>query len=271
MVIIKMKNEDIVKPADEEKRLHTSLNLLESQTNALSKIAETRNMSKTAIMDEVIRTYLSKENETTQIDQMLSATNGFWFNRDLERTKQLLTPEKAKLLLPEQTVYLYLKLRDAADRNRVFEALGLNDVLMEFNTVNKWLEEVSNFKDERLVGYNLDMLAHKVHAKLTQTQELYLAAKLGKSSMEKLRKHIIEKFPHPQLFKENNAEKSSSDDPPTLETVLSAIGEPEKAWNALPEPLRKQIQEAVGNENFEFAKGLATAAKIAAKIALKPR
>lgn len=249
----------------EGKRLHTSLNLLISQADALSEIAEAKNMSKTSIIDEAIRTFLSKENETTKIDQMLSSTDGYWFERNLEQVTKLLPPDDAKKLLPKQKVHLYLKLKNDADRQRVFEALGLTTDLDEINTVNDWLKEVSKIQDGKLRGYNLNSLAHKVRAKLTPLQEKYLGAKLGKDSMEKLSQHINDKMPKAQIFKDNT-EKSNSENP-SLETVLEVINEPEKAWNALPEPIREQIREAIGNKQFELAKGLA----IGAKALVKPR
>jgi hypothetical protein len=248
---------EIVEPT-EGKRMRTSFNILTTQVDALAEIAEAKNLTKTALIDEALATYLSEVNKTTKIDGMLATTNSFLFSRDLERVKELLSPDEAKKLLPPQKVYLYSKLKDVTDRQRVFEALGLITDLDEINTINMLLEKASKFKDGKLLGYNLNMLAHHIRAKLTPLQEKHLALKLGTDSIKKLKRHIIDKFPQPQIFK--NMEKTSSENP-TLETVLTVVQVSEKAWKTLPESIRKQVHEAVAKGQLELAKGLVTGAK----------
>ena len=192
---------EIAEPT-EGKRLRTTLNLLKTQVDALSEIADAKNLTKTAIIDEALSIALSKLNDTTQIDQAIASSNSFWFSRDLERIKQSLPSEEAKKLSPQQKVYLYSKLKDVADQLRVFEALGLITDLDEINTINMLLEKVSKFQDGRLLGYNLPMLSQNIRAKLTPLQEKYLSSKLGIGSMNKLKQHIIGKFPKSKIFGE---------------------------------------------------------------------
>lgn len=251
-------NETEIAEPTEGKRMRTSFNILTTQVDALSEIADAKNLTKTTLIDEALTTYLSEVNKTTKIDEMLATTNSFLFSRDLERVKEFLSPDEAKKLLPPQKVYLYTKLKDVTDRQRVFEALGLITSLDEINTMNAMLEKVSKFQDGRLLGFNLNMLAHNIRAKLTPLQEKYLALKLGTASINKLKQHIINKFPQPQIFKD--MEKPSSENP-AVETVLAVVQVSEQAWKALPEPIRKQVHEAVAKGQLEWAKGLVTGAK----------
>ena len=257
----KEKETEIVEPT-EGKRIRTSLNLLMTQVDALSEIADAKNLTKTAIIDEALSIALSKFNDTTQIDQAIACSNSFWFSRDLERVKQSLPYEEAKKLSPSQKVYLYSKLKDAADQQRVFEALGLITDLDEINTINMMLQKVSKFQDGRLLGYNLPMLSQSIRAKLTPLQEKYLASKLGTESMNKLKQHINDKFSKSTIFEETQQKPSSSMNP-ALETVLAVVEISEQTWKALPAPLRKQIHEAVVKGQLELAKGLVAGAQAA--------
>jgi hypothetical protein len=257
---------EIAEPT-EGKRIRTTLNLLRTQIEELSEIADAKNLTKTAIIDEALSIALSKLNDTTQIDQAIASSNSFWFNRDLERVKQILPPEEAKKLSPHHKVHLYSKLKDAIDQQHVFEALGLITDLDEINTINAMLEKASKFQDGRLLGYNLNMLAHNIRAKLTLLQEIYLAFKLGMEAMNKLRQLATDKFPKLQIFTEQTQPRQNpSQENVTLETILAVIGENAEVWRALPESVKKQVHDAVAKGQVDLAKGLVVGAKATMEI-----
>jgi hypothetical protein len=253
------KETEIVEPA-EGKRLRTSLNLLKTHVDGLSEIADARNptVTKTAIMDEALSIALSKFNDTTFIDQMVAETNDFWFNRNLERVKQLMPIEKAKNLSPYQKAYLNFKLKDSADRQRTFEALGLVTELDQITTMNEFLEKASKFKDGKLLGFNINQIAHEIRAKLTPLQVQYLTMKLGLESINKLRQLTISKFPKIEIFTEKSTEETSMN--PAVETILAALQIGRATWNMLPQETRQQIHEAVAQGQLELAKGLVAGA-----------
>jgi hypothetical protein len=247
----KSESENLIEPT-EGKRLRTTLSLLKTHVDGLSEIADARNpaMTKTAIMDEALSLALSKFNDTTFIDQMLMQTNDFWFNRDLERVKQIISIEKAKTLTPYQKAYLHFKLKDPADRQRVFEVLGLVTELDQINTMNDILEKASKFKYGKLLGYNFNKIAHDIRAKLTPLQVKYLTLKLGSETIEKLKIYTLNKFPKSDIFSKEETMN------PDIETVLATIQIGQKTWDALPESFQKQIHDAVGKGQTELARKL---------------
>lgn len=244
---------EIIEPT-EGKRLPTTLKLLKSHVDGLSEIADARDLTKTAIIDEALSIAISKFNDTTFIDQMLRETSNFWFNRDLERVKQLMPIEKAKSLSPYQKAYLNFKLKDRADRQRVFEALSLVTELDQINTMNVVLEKASKLQDGKLLGFNVNRIAHEIRAKLTPLQVQYLRMKLGSESINKLQQLTINRFPKIEIFKEKSTEETSMN--PAVETILAALAISRATWNALPDGTKQQIHELVAMGQLELAKGL---------------
>jgi len=195
---------EIIEPI-EGKRQRTTVNLLQTDVDALSEIAESKDLTKTHIIDTALSLAMSKFNETTTIDQMLKQTNNFWFNRDLDIVKQILPPEQAKTLTPHQKAYLYVNLRDSTDRQKVFEALDLLNDLDQINAMNLILEKASKFQDGQLLGYNINIIANEIRAKITPLQRKYCQFKLGSENLAKLEALTVDKFPKPAIFKEKES------------------------------------------------------------------
>lgn len=186
----KVDDPEIIEPT--EGRVQTSLRLLKKHVVGLSEIAEGKGLNKTEIMDEALTIALGQLNDVTQIDKMLKKTSNFWFNRDLDHVKSLLPIEKAKDLTPYQIAYLCINLKDPSDRARVFEALDLTEKLDEINAMNLILEKASKFQDGKLLGYNLNILANEIRAKITLLQDKYLHLKLGSKSVKQLEERTKE-------------------------------------------------------------------------------
>ena len=254
--LIKMENEtEIIEPT-EGKRLPTCLKLLKSHVDGLSEIADARGLTKTAIIDQALSVAISNFNDTTFIDQMLAETKNFWFTRDLERVKQLMPLEKAKNLSPYQKAYLNFKLKDLADRQRVFEALSLVTELDQISTMNAVLEKASKLQDGRLLGFNINKIAHEIRAKLTPLQVQYLTLKLGSETIEKLQQLTINKFPKIEIFKATEESPMN----PAVETILAVLSISRATWDALPDGTKQQIHDAVAKGQLELARGLVAGA-----------
>lgn len=193
------KSEKVIAPL-EEKRVKTTVNLKQIHVDGLNKIAVAKAMTQTAIIDEAITVALSKFNDTTSIDKMLEDTNGFLFNRDIDRVLQMLPIEVAKKLAPSQLAYLYVGLKDSADRQRVFSALSLSNALDDINEINRCLETASKFIDGKLAGYNLSTLANQLKAKLSPLQKEYLLKKIGQSAFEALKERRQDLFLEKSVF-----------------------------------------------------------------------
>lgn len=193
------KSEKVIAPI-EERRLKTTVNLKQIHVDGLNKIAVAKGMTQTAIIDEALSIALSQFNDTAFIDKMLAETNGFIFNRDLERVTQLLSADIAKKLTPSQIAYLYIGLKDSADRQRVFSALPLTQALDEINEINRCLETASKFADSKLTGYNLSTLANQLKAKLSPLQKEYLLKKIGQSAFDELKEKRQEIFTEKNVF-----------------------------------------------------------------------
>jgi len=194
-----IKSEKVIAPI-EERRLKTTVNLKQTHVDGLNKIAVAKGMTQTAIIDEALSIALSQLNNTTFIDKMLAETNGFIFNRDLERVTQMLSADVAKKLAPSQIAYLYVGLKDSADRQRVFTALSLTSAFDEINEINRCLEIASKFADSKLTGYNLSTLANQLKAKLSPLQKEYLLKKIGQSAFDELKEKRQEIFAEKNVF-----------------------------------------------------------------------
>jgi hypothetical protein len=146
---------------------------------------------------------------------MIKATNGFWFQRDLEDIQRLMPIKTAQGLLPYQIAYLYCNLKDNADRERVLTALQLNDELKQVNALNGILQKASEYDDDKLKGYNIYQLANDLQAKLTPLQHEYLKMKLGAEPLEKLeerRPDILPNFHLPRDATDSNIVASTDVD-----------------------------------------------------------
>ncbi len=193
------------------KRDHTSLNLKREHTDALSEAAKDLNLSKTAVMDNALDIAIRELNKTTAIDQMLSRTNGYWFERDLALIKEILPPEVCKKLTAHQVAYLYTKLNDPQDRQRVFEVLELSSELDEIDLINKLLETARKLKDGQVTGFRLPQIANELRTTLTNMQVKFLQLTIGIEATEKLKKLAPDKFPKNDLFKEKQTTQEPVD------------------------------------------------------------
>jgi hypothetical protein len=194
-----VKSEKVIAPI-EEKRLKTTVNLKQTHVDGLNKIAVAKGMTQTAIIDEALSIALSQFNDTAFIDKMFAETNGFIFNRDLERVTQMLSADVAKKLSPVQIAYLYVGLKDSADRQRVFSVLALNRAVDEIDEVNRCLEIASKFTDGKLTGYNMSTLANQLKAKLSPLQKEYLFKKIGQSAFDELKEKRQDIFAEKTVF-----------------------------------------------------------------------
>jgi len=254
----------LVKPI-ENRRLRTTLNLLKTHTDGLSKIAQDQNITLTAMMDKALTIALSIFNNTSEIDLMLRETSGYLFNRDLERVKSCLSALIEKGMTPTQKAYLYCNLKDTSDRHRVFAALSLNEALQQIEAINGTLDKAARFNGDQFLGFNLYTIANELRAPMTILQLEYLTLKLGNEAIAKLQERIPEKFPNLNVSNESdkNAVLDEATMNPALETVLAVAEISEAAWKALPKALQKQIHEAVRVGKTALAK------KLASKIGLE--
>lgn len=212
------KSEKVIAPI-EEKRFKTTVNLKQINVDELDKIAVAKGMTQTAIIDEAISVAISKFNDTTSIDKMLVETNGFLFNRDLNRVLQMLPVEVVKKLSPSQLAYLYVGLKDSADRQRVFSAISLVNALDDINEVNRCLEAASKFIEGKLTGYNLSTLANQLKAVLSPLQKEYLLKKIGQTAFDALKEKRQEIFVEKSVFAKTPIAEASVDLFPEEETT----------------------------------------------------
>lgn len=255
-------SEELTEPV-EERRIRTSFNIRMRHADALSKIADAKKLTKTDIIDNALETEISKFYDTTAIDNMLNATNGFWFHRDLEKVKACLSQEKIKLI-PYKIAYLYCKLRNPADAQEVFNATGLSKEMEDIDAVNMILDKATRISpDGHLIGYKLAVVANGIHMKLSQLQEEYLTLKLGKEAIEKIKQRTIDKFPKIEMFTSETQQNPSN---PALETIFSSCQINEQVWKLLPDSVRKQIRNAVAKGQWNLAKGLVDSAKAMMEI-----
>jgi hypothetical protein len=255
-------SEELTAPV-EERRLRTSFNIRVRHADALSKIADAKGLTKTDIIDDALETEISKFYDTTAIDNMLNATNGFWFHRDLEKVKACLSQEKIKLI-PYKIAYLYCKLRNLADAQEVFNAAGLSKEMEDIDAVNMILDKAARISpDGHLEGYKLAVVANGINMKLSQLQEEYLTLKLGKEAIEKIKQRTIDKFPKSKIFTESSQEPSEN---PALETIFSSCQINEQVWKLLPDSVKKQIRNAVAKGQWNLAKSLVDSAKAMMEI-----
>lgn len=245
----------------ESRRLRTTLNLRKIHVDGLSKIAKDQKTTLTAMMDKALTIALSTFNNTSDIDRILRETNGYIFNRDLNRVTTFLSVEKAKDLTPYQKAYLYCNLKDIADRQRVFAALALDASLQEIDALNVILEKASRFKGEQFIGYNTYTIANEIRAPLTVLQLEYLQLKLGNEVIAKIQERIPEKFP--ELVCRESDKEAMLDDAtmnPALETVLAVAQISKATWEAFPDSWKKRIHEAVRVGSVDVVKKLVSQA-----------
>jgi hypothetical protein len=256
-----MTEKELIEPV-EDKRIRTTLNLRKTHVDGLSKISNHQRTTLTAIMDKALTCALSVFNSTSNIDAMLSQTSGYIFNRDLARVLSILPIEKAKDMTPYQKAYLYCKLRDMADRQRVFTTLRLVAPIEEIDAINAVLDKAARFNGEQCIGYNIHTLANEIRAGLTVLQLEYLQLKLGSEAIAKLQQRIPERFPDLSNSKEIDKKATSDDEEmnPALETVLTVAQISKSTWDAFPEEWKKRIHESVRDGSVDLAKKLVSQA-----------
>lgn len=219
----------------ENRRMKSSLNMLQITNEGLAEIGLAQKLTLTAMIDEACADYIAKKNNTSQIDTMVKETNGFWFERDLDRVKALLPIDSVKRLLPYQIACLCFSLKDQKDRERTFGALNLSEELQIIDGMNRELEKASIIQNGELKGYNLHLLSHELKAKLLPLESAYLKLKIGKDAFAKLQERRPDLCPKPTIT--NESDKKVLDEAtmnPALETVLAVTALSKATWKALP-------------------------------------
>jgi hypothetical protein len=211
----------LLTPPMEEVVVRTTLNIKNSNLQALARIGTCKKLTLTAMTNEALKDYSGKMNNVQQIDAMIRETNGFWFKRAIDQVLKMLPIDTAKIMLPYQIAYLYCNLKDTADRDCVFSALKLTDELQQINAYNGLLQKASQFDGEKLKGYNIYQLAVDVKAKLTPLQYEYLTLKIGSDSMEQLRERRPEIFPDDILPDESQKEETATEETEDIDNVES--------------------------------------------------
>ncbi len=180
----------------EGKREKTSLNLLTYHLDSLSKLANERKVTMTAIMDEATADVLAKYRNTADIDRMLQETSNYLFERDISRVKDMLG-DKAEKFSAYQIIHLWNKLKDTVDRTRTFEALLLIDALKALEEANRILENASIVRDSQFKGYNEFRIGNDLKAVQTPLQIEYISSKIGAVAFAKLQTQRPNIFPKP--------------------------------------------------------------------------
>jgi len=184
------------------KREHTSLNLLVSNLDVLSVVAREKGLNKTETVDQALKIACGEFKNTSKIDNAIAQTNDYWFERDISKFKGVIGD--AKELIAYQIAHLYVNLKDAEDRRRVFEALKLSDSLDELDAMKEVLEPARKLKDDEVIGFNIPKLANCLSIALNDLQEYYLQLILGIDAVGKIKKLAPEKFPKSNLFAEKD-------------------------------------------------------------------
>lgn len=244
-----LKNKEFVEPITEH-RSRTTNDFKDSDLEFFSKVATERNVSRVALMDEAFSDFQKKVNCTADIDRMLAETSGYWVERDLAKVKTLM-PTECKTMPAFKKAYLFLKLKDTADRKRVFNALKLDEDFDEVQETQKILDIASKRNQEGvLINYSIPSIANEIRSDLKPVAVEYLQLKLGQKALNIIRERTRDKFP------KSNFEIASSMSP-ALETVLAVAQISKATWNALPDDLKAQIHKAVREGKTTLAKKLA--------------
>lgn len=183
------------------KRMRTSLNLLVSNLDVLSVVAREQGLNKTEVIDKALKIASGEFKNTTRINNAIAQTNDYWFERDLEKFKT--TVGDTKELIAYQIAHLYVNLKDAEDRRRVFEALGLSEALDGLDAMKDVLEPARKLNgDGAVIGFNIPKLANGIAIVLTDLQECFLQLIIGTDAVDKIKKLRPEKFSKRELFTE---------------------------------------------------------------------
>jgi len=111
MVKVSELKKDSLAPPIEEIAVRTTLNIQKSNAEGLARTAASTGLSLTTMVNDALKDYNAKMNDVQAIDKMISATNGFWFERDEDNVIKLLPIEVAKKMLPYQIAYLYCNIK----------------------------------------------------------------------------------------------------------------------------------------------------------------
>ena len=108
---------------------------------------------------------------------------------------------------PYKKAYLYKKLRDKVDRERVGFALGLAKDWDELNLTSEILDKAANRnKDGAIANYSLPKIANEIRIELSQIQIEFLALVLGQKAVDDIRARAVGKFPALKLDEEEDAD-----------------------------------------------------------------
>jgi hypothetical protein len=188
----------------EGKRIHTTFNILAASSDVLSLVAREQGLTKTEVIDQALKIACGEFKNTTKIDNAIAQTNGYFFDRDLEKFKSMVG--NAKELIAYQIAHLYVNLKDAEDRRLVFEALGLTKSLDELDAMKDVLEPARKLKGGEVIGFNKPKLANGINIVLTDLQVCYLQLIIGTDAVSEIKKMRPEKFPKSELFAETTQE-----------------------------------------------------------------
>lgn len=270
--MIKNKTENLeekntVEPIGEQ-RLPSTNNFKKRHLEEFAKEAKARNVPRIDLMDEAFDDHFRKVNDTADIDRMDAETHGYWIERDLEVVKRILPIEICKTMPPYKKAYLYSKLRDATDRKRTFEALGLTKDWEELNLTASILDKAANRnKDGTIANYSLLQVANEIRIELSQIQIEHLQIVLGQKSVEAIRERAKGKFPELQLDEEKSFSEKTMN--PALDTVLAVTGLSKEAWTPLPDSEKQKIHDAVRDGKLDLVKKIVSGiAKVAPLVAL---
>lgn len=200
------KEKNTVRPIEEE-RLPSTNNLKRRHLEGLTKEAKAKNIPRISLIDEALDDFLRKTNDVADIDQMDAETGKYWIERDLAIVKARFPTEKCKAMNPYKKAYLYKKLRDKVDRERVGFALGLAKDWDELNLTSEILDKAANRnKDGAIANYSLPKIANEIRIELSQIQIEFLALVLGQKAVDDIRARAVGKFPALKLDEEEDAD-----------------------------------------------------------------
>jgi hypothetical protein len=199
-------------------------------------------------------------------------TREYWIERDLTVVKERLPPEKCKTMPPYKRAYLFKKLRDATDRKRVFQTLGLAKDYDELTLMAGILEKSASLnRDGSVANYSVPQIANEIRLELSPIQIEFLQLSLGRKAVDAVRSRIREKFPDINLDEETPKDEQPFDEEnmnPALPVVLDKSGLTKEAWAALSNSAKKQIHDTVHDGKTDIAKKLAKTALEAVPLIL---
>ncbi len=190
-----------------EQGLPSTNNLKRRHLEGLTKEAKARNTPRINVINEAFDDFLRKVNDVADIDQMDAETRNYWIERDLAIVKARFPLEKCKAMNAYKKAYLYKKLKDKADRERVGSTLGLAKDWDELDLTMDILGKAANRnKDGAVIDYSLPKIANEIRIELSQIQIEFLELMLGQKAVDDIRARAISKFPSLKLDEEADAD-----------------------------------------------------------------